>query len=128
MICTARKVSPIVTTGDLYSAISKALPKFCEHKTLAKIYQALRIEVNGEMDDLTEFLKEAAGSLKTGGRIAVITYQSLEDRIVKNAFRNIPFQPLIKKPVKPEESEIEGNTRARSAKLRVAEKTGEEKI
>jgi 16S rRNA (cytosine1402-N4)-methyltransferase len=58
----------------------------------------------------------------------VITYQSLEDRIVKNAFRNIPFQPLIKKPVKPEESEIEGNTRARSAKLRVAEKTGEEKI
>lgn len=127
MICKARDASPIITTSDLYNAISRALPKFAEHKVLAKIYQALRIEVNGEMGDLTEFLREAAKSLRPGGRIAVITYQSLEDRIVKNSFREGPYKLVNKKPLIPDESEIENNTRARSAKLRAAEKM-EDKI
>jgi 16S rRNA (cytosine1402-N4)-methyltransferase len=125
LVCYARAKAPIHTTGELYDAISSVLPKFGEHKVLAKIYQALRIEVNGEMNDLSEFLREAERSLKAGGRIAVITYQSLEDRIVKNAFRDGRFKLVNKKPIEPEESEIESNTRARSAKLRVAEKLGE---
>lgn len=138
MICSARTQAPIQTTGDLTQAIAKALPKMGEHKFLAKIYQALRIEVNGEMDSLAGFLRGAAASLRPGGRLSVITYHSLEDRMVKNFIRSgnvagkderdaygrsaAPLKALNKKALSPREEEISENTRARSAKLRVAEK------
>jgi 16S rRNA (cytosine1402-N4)-methyltransferase len=126
LICAARAKAPIRTTGDLCNAVRSALPKFGEHKVLAKIFQALRIEVNGEMGDLAEFLREAERSLKPGGRISVITYHSLEDRLVKNAFRSGRYELVNKKPIEPDEAEIESNTRARSAKLRAAQKLAEE--
>lgn len=138
LICRAREESPIKTTGDLGRALESVLPKFSEHKYLAKIYQALRIEVNGEMTCLEGFLNGASKCLRSGGRIAVITYHSLEDRIVKNYFKSgnatgiverdimgngqSPFTVVNKKPILPQEEEIERNTRARSAKLRVAQR------
>ena len=138
MICKAREVSPIETTTQLGKAIESALPKFAEHKFLAKVYQALRIEVNQEMRSLEKFLSGAAESLKPGGRLVVITYHSLEDRMVKNFIKagNIdgkvekdffgnskaPLKAVNRKPILPEESEIAANTRARSAKLRIAVK------
>lgn len=138
MICRARTARAIATTGDLDNAIRSALPKFAEHKFLAKVYQALRIEVNQEMKSLEKFLHGAEKSLRKGGRLVVITYHSLEDRMVKNFIRSgnvggkmekdlygnarTPLQAVNKKPTVPQESEIAGNTRARSAKLRVAEK------
>lgn len=126
LIVSSRERSPLKTTQDLGRAIAPALPKFLEHKYLAKIYQALRIEVNGEMTSLEGFMKGAMRSLGKGARLAVITYHSLEDRIVKNAIREGCQQGLLKrvtkKPVLPAEEEISVNTRARSAKLRVAEK------
>ena len=138
LITKAREEKPILTTDDLDNAIAAALPSFAEHKFLAKVYQALRIEVNQEMRALEKFLSGAAASLKKGGRMVVITYHSLEDRMVKNFFRSgniegtiqkdiygrstAPLKPLGSKPVLPSEEEIAQNTRARSAKLRVAEK------
>ena len=132
---------PIATTGDLDRAVSKVLPKGAEHKILAKIYQALRIEVNGEMRSLEKFLEGAARSLKPGGRLVVITYHSLEDRMVKNFIKtgnvdgavqqdvfgrtDTPLEAVNRKPILPTEDEIAGNTRARSAKLRVALKKNE---
>jgi len=137
-ICYAREHARIHTTGELDKALESVLPKFQEHKYLAKVYQALRIEVNGEMEDLRGFMEGAIKSLKSGGRISVITYHSLEDRIVKNYFKsgNIdgeikrdlmgrgesPYELVNKKPILPTEEEISGNTRARSAKLRAAER------
>ena len=138
MICKAREVSPIETTTQLGKAIESALPKFAEHKFLAKVYQALRIEVNQEMRSLEKFLSGAAASLRPGGRLVVITYHSLEDRMVKNFIKagniegkvekdfygnaSAPLKAVNRKPILPEESEIAANTRARSAKLRIAEK------
>ena len=138
LITKAREEKPILTTDDLDNAIAAALPSFAEHKFLAKVYQALRIEVNQEMRALEKFLSGAAASLRKGGRRVVITYHSLEDRMVKNFFRSgniegnivkdvygrssAPLKPLGGKPVLPSEEEIAQNTRARSAKLRVAEK------
>ena len=138
LICKAREASQIVTTGDLGKAIESALPKFAEHKFLAKVYQALRIEVNQEMKSLEKFLTGAAKSLKPGGKLVVITYHSLEDRMVKNFIKagNIdgkvekdfygnataPLKAVNRKPILPQEEEIATNTRARSAKLRIAEK------
>lgn len=138
LICKAREASQILTTGDLGKAIESALPKFAEHKFLAKVYQALRIEVNQEMKSLEKFLSGAAASLKPGGKLVVITYHSLEDRMVKNFIKagNIdgkvekdffgnataPLKAVNKKPILPQEEEIAANTRARSAKLRIAEK------
>ena len=138
LICKAREASQIVTTGDLGKAIESALPKFAEHKFLAKVYQALRIEVNQEMKSLEKFLTGAAKSLKPGGKLVVITYHSLEDRMVKNFIKagNIdgkvekdfygnataPLKAVNRKPILPQEEEIAANTRARSAKLRIAEK------
>ena len=138
LICKARETSQILTTGDLGKAIESALPKFAEHKFLAKVYQALRIEVNQEMKSLEKFLSGAAASLKPGGKMVVITYHSLEDRMVKNFIKagNIdgkvekdffgnataPLKAVNKKPILPTEEEIAANTRARSAKLRIAEK------
>jgi len=141
MICKAREVSPIETTTQLGKAIESALPKFAEHKFLAKVYQALRIEVNQEMRSLEKFLSGAAASLRPGGRLVVITYHSLEDRMVKNFIKagNIdgkmekdfygnskaPLKAVNRKPILPQESEIASNTRARSAKLRIAVKEEE---
>ena len=136
LIVSARTVSPIGTTGELDRAIAPALPKFAEHKYLAKVYQALRIEVNHEMRSLEKFLEGAAETLKEGGLLAVITYHSLEDRMVKNYIRtgnvegreekdfygavSSPLEAVNRKPLVPREEEIASNTRARSAKLRVA--------
>ena len=126
LIVSARERSPLKTTDDLVRALAPVLPKFLEHKYLAKIYQALRIEVNGEMTSLEGFMKGAIRSLGQGARLAVITYHSLEDRIVKNAIRDACQAGLLervtRKPVLPAEEEIASNTRARSAKLRVAER------
>ena len=121
LIAAARDRSPILTTDELNNAVAPALPSFAGHKALAKIYQALRIEVNGEMRSLEKFLEGAQASLKKGGRLAVITYHSLEDRMVKQFIRN-SMNALTRKPVLPAEEEIQNNSRARSAKLRVAEK------
>jgi len=141
LICRARKSSPINTSRELIEAIRSILPPANEHKVLAKIYQALRIEVNGEMTSLEHFLKGAALSLHKGGRMSVITYHSLEDRMVKNfiktgdiegkddsislniyGVRNSVLRAVNRKPIQPEETEIRNNTRARSAKLRICEK------
>lgn len=138
LICKYREESTIKTTTDLNKALEPLLPKFAEHKYLAKVYQALRIEVNGEMKALEGFLDDTVKVLRPGGRLVVITYHSLEDRMVKNFMRsgtidgvvekdfygNIssPFKAITKKPLVPGEDEISGNTRARSAKLRVVEK------
>ncbi|MBR5104577.1 MAG: 16S rRNA (cytosine(1402)-N(4))-methyltransferase RsmH [Bacteroidales bacterium] len=139
LICKARETSPIGTTGELGKAIESILPKFAEHKFLAKVYQALRIEVNQEMKSLEKFLIGAAKSLKPGGKLVIITYHSLEDRMVKNFIKagNIdgkiekdfygnataPLKAVNRKPILPQEEEIASNTRARSAKLRIAEKS-----
>ena len=138
LIVQAREKAPILTTADLHEAIQSALPAFASHKELAKIYQAFRIEVNDEMRSLEKFLQGATRSLKSGGRLVVITYHSLEDRMEKNFIKsgNIdgkvekdtfgrdlsPLKAVTRKPILPSEQEISGNTRARSAKLRVAEK------
>ena len=142
MIDKARQAAPINTTTELGKAIEKALPKFAEHKFLAKVYQALRIEVNQEMKSLEKFLSGAAKSLKPGGRLVIITYHSLEDRMVKNFIKSgnidgkvekdffgnstAPLKAVNRKPILPQESEIAANTRARSAKLRIAVKEGGE--
>ena len=138
LIDDARGKQPIHTTGYLDNAIARMLPKGAEHKVLAKVYQALRIEVNQEMRSLEKFLEGAARSLKTGGRLVVITYHSLEDRMVKNYIKTghvegqeqkdifgnaqTPLEAVNRKPIVPQENEIAGNTRARSAKLRIAER------
>ena len=138
LIVRARKTSAIGTTTQLNEAIAPCLPKFAEHKELARVYQSLRIEVNQEMKSLEKMLSGAAASLKAGGRLVVITYHSLEDRMVKNFIKagniegeihrdiygkaDIPLSAVNRKPILPQEEEIAGNTRARSAKLRVAEK------
>ena len=138
LIVSAREQEPIRTTGQLDNALAPILPKMAEHKVLAKVYQGLRIEVNQEMHSLEKFLEGAAASLKPGGRLVVITYHSLEDRMVKNFIKtgnvegreekdlygrtHAPLQAVNRKPILPSEEEIARNTRARSAKLRIAEK------
>lgn len=141
LICKARKNTPITTSRELIEAIKSILPPVGEHKVLARIYQALRIEVNGEMSSLEHFLKGAAKSLKRGGRMSIITYHSLEDRMVKNfirsgnvdgrddsmsmsiyGLRDSLLKAVNRKPIVPDEEEITGNTRARSAKLRICER------
>ena len=138
LIVKARAEKALETTGDLDSAVARMLPRGAEHKVLAKLYQALRIEVNQEMRSLEKFLYGAARSLKPGGRLVVITYHSLEDRMVKNFIKSgnidgevlkdafgraeTPLEAVNRKPIVPAESEISGNTRARSAKLRIAER------
>lgn len=142
LICTARESRSIHTSFEFNEAIQSLLPKFAEHKYLAKVYQALRIEVNQEMKSLEKFLHGAAAALKPGGRLVVISYHSLEDRMVKNFIKagnvsgemekdffgnsKAPLKAVGKKMILPQESEIMSNTRARSAKLRVAEKIGGE--
>ena len=138
LIADARSAQELRTTGDLDHAIARMLPRGAEHKVLAKVYQALRIEVNQEMRSLEKFLDGACRSLKPGGRLVVITYHSLEDRMVKNFIKAGNVEGVVKedvfgrvqasleavnrKPILPSEEEIAGNTRARSAKLRIAER------
>jgi len=136
-ICEAREINEISTTTDLKEAIKYCTPKFEEHKYLAKVFQALRIEVNQEIEALKECLTQCLEVLESEGRLVMISYHSLEDRLVKNIIRsgNIEgveerdvifgtrkkiFKNLTSKPITPSETEIKLNTRARSAKLRVA--------
>ena len=141
-VVEARASKPILTTGDLTAALERVTPKAAPHKYLAKVCQALRIEVNDEMRSLEKFLDGAARSLKTGGRLVVITYHSLEDRMVKNFIKtgrtdgkeekdmfgriHAPLEAVNRKPIVPSENEISTNTRSRSAKLRIAEKMEEQ--
>ncbi len=138
LIVSKRSEKSIETTGELDKAIETLTPKYAGHKYLAQVYQALRIEVNQEMRALEKFLEGAIKSLKQGGRLAIITYHSLEDRMVKNFIKagnpsgviykdifgcsNSPLEAVNRKPILPTEEEIEDNTRARSAKLRIAVK------
>lgn len=133
-----RGAKHIRTTGDLIEAIKSCTPEPGGHKYLAKVFQSLRIELNEELDALKDLLRQSDQVLKKGGRLVVISYHSLEDRIVKDYMRtgnfegipekNIyghdirPFEPIVKKPLVPTEEEINENSRARSAKLRIAEK------
>ena len=139
LICKWRENSPIETTGDLGKAVAKLYTSFNEHKFLAQLYQALRIEVNMEMRALEDFLNGTTACLKPNGRLSVITYHSLEDRMVKNFMKAgntegkegkdfygrslSPFTLVNRKPILPPEEEIASNSRSRSAKLRVAEFT-----
>lgn len=129
---------PVDTTGKLMEVLRPIINPRQEKKELAMVFQALRIEVNGELDALQQFLEQACSVLRPGGRMAIITYHSLEDRLVKNFMRsgNIhgvmdkdfygrissPLKPLGSKPIVPGEEEVERNPRSRSAKLRVAVK------
>lgn len=137
-IVMARDNEPIETTAQLKAAVANRLPRGRENKVLAQIFQALRIEVNQELDALTAFLSQCPDVLKSGGRLVVMSYHSLEDRIVKNFiktgnaegkeekdfFGNLltPYKIITRKPITPSEEETERNSRARSAKLRIAER------
>ncbi len=136
-IVEAREQNPIRTTNELKIILSRFLPAHSSNKILAQIYQAIRIEVNQEMDVLKEFLEQSLEILKPEGRLSVISYHSLEDRLVKRFMKNglfegeperdffgnfsVPFR-LVEKLIVPNEAEIKINNRARSAKLRIAEK------
>ena len=140
-IVKARAEKAIMTTGDLMEVTEKLLQREREKKETAKLFQALRIEVNHEMDALKDLLNGAETVLRKGGRLSVITYHSLEDRIVKNFMKagNVegkiqqdffgriesPFQQVGNKVITPTEEEQQQNPRSRSAKLRIAEKCKE---
>ena len=137
-IVKAREERPIRTTQELVEALKLSLPRGRENKSLSRIFQALRIEVNQEMEALEAFLTQTVEALKIGGRLVVISYHSLEDRMVKNFMRagnfsgevekdfygnpQTPFKLITRKALVPDNEEINLNPRARSAKLRVAEK------
>jgi 16S rRNA (cytosine1402-N4)-methyltransferase len=125
-IVLARKQTPIKTTGQLVEIILKAIPKKFQHGAIhpaTRVFQALRIETNEELDSLKEVLPAAVNLLKTGGKIAIVSFHSLEDRIVKQFFKNSEvLKVLHKKIITPTAEEINSNPRSRSAKLRVAEK------
>ena len=137
VIVAARQDAPIKNSEKLKEVLARFLPAHKSNKILAQIYQAIRIEVNQEMDVLKEFLEQSLEILKPGGRLSVISYHSLEDRLVKRFVKNgmfegeperdffgnfeVPFK-TIEKLIVPSEEEIAINNRARSAKLRVAEK------
>ena len=138
-IVRARDAAPLQTTSQLVEAVRGSINPKSEKKDLAQVFQALRIEVNGEMDALHGLLTQSLRVLRTGGRLAVITYHSIEDRMVKNFIRSgntrgeidkdifgnvhTPWKAVTRSPITPDEAEVEANPRSRSAKLRVAEKT-----
>lgn len=138
LIVTARKTNPVNTTMELKEALTHAAEKGKENKFFAQVFQALRIEVNQELEALKEFLIQATDVLKKGGRLVVISYHSLEDKLVKDYFRSgnfngnlqkdfygnpiVPLSVINRKPIVPDEKEIGMNSRARSARLRIAEK------
>jgi 16S rRNA (cytosine1402-N4)-methyltransferase len=117
---------PFSTTFQLKAIIEKAIPTWKKRESVTRIFQALRIAVNAELDNLTAAVSDAVALLNPGGRIVVIAYHSLEDRIIKRAFRdfakNAILGVLTKKPITPGKDEVAENPRARSAKLRAAEK------
>ena len=125
-IVTARAGRKIETTGDLREALSRFFNAQSERKFLGKVFQALRIEVNREMRALEDLLEGCLNTLGNGGRLSVITYHSLEDRIVKNFLRDRKadgtFEIISRKPILPSEEEIEANPRSRSAKLRIGQR------
>ncbi len=132
----ARKEQPIQTTADLVAAVAPCTPKKNESKFLTKLFQALRIEVNGEMEALKMALEQSLKMLRPGGRLVVISYHSLEDRLVKNFLKSgnfegqiekdffgrstTPFELVTRKAVVPSQEELNRNPRSRSAKLRAA--------
>ena len=129
-IARMRETAPIETTAQLAEAVRRAVGGKFILKSLARVFQAIRIEVNDELNALSRFLGSAVELLAPGGRIVVISYNSLEDRIVKNWMREETrgtgrLTPLTKKPVTPSETEIESNKRARSATLRAAERSAQ---
>ena len=131
--------SPIKTTNDLIKAISKHAPSGKENKFYAQVFQALRIEVNDELAALKELLEQATQLIKPGGRLAIISYHSLEDRLVKHFMRSgnfedkvekdikgatlAPFKQVVRKAIVATHEEVLSNPRARSARLRIAERT-----
>lgn len=136
-IVKARQKEEIATTIQLAEAVRQAIDPRQEKKELAQVFQALRIETNNEMGDLRRLLEASARVLKTGGRLAVLTYHSIEDRMVKNFMKTgnvqgnenkdffgktqTPWKLITRKPIEASEEEVKQNPRARSAKLRVAE-------
>jgi len=138
IICEARVEKPIATVNELKALLSPLAPKMLENKFFAQVFQAIRIEVNDELNALRGMLIHAQEILKPGGRLVVISYHSLEDRLVKNLIQKgnfegelkqdffgnklLSFKKISRKPILPTEEEIQRNNRARSAKLRVAEK------
>jgi len=135
-IVMARENKKIKTTGELMDVLASCAPKHKENRFFAQVFQALRIEVNREIDVLERFLNQTADVLAPGGKLVVMSYHSLEDRLVKNYMKrgsiegeikkdfygNVlkPFTEVIRHPISPDEEEIERNSRARSAKLRIA--------
>ena len=140
-IAKARAAKPIKTTTDLLTIVDPLMPKERQKKDLAKVFQALRIEVNREMEALKEMLTAAVRLLRPGGRLSVITYHSLEDRMVKNVMKtgnvegkvekdffgrtSATMRPLQGKPITPSAEEQTDNPRSRSAKLRIGVKNEE---
>jgi len=128
VICKSRKRNPFKTTVQLADFIEKTVKRGGRIHPATRVFQALRIEVNKELDVLVEALTQAVSIVKSGGRIVVISYHSLEDRIVKNVFRDFSrgdepvLKLIIKKPLVPTNAEISSNPRSRSAKMRVVEK------
>jgi 16S rRNA (cytosine1402-N4)-methyltransferase len=138
LICKERKLNRFESTDQLVKVCFKLAPGGKENKFLAQVFQALRIEVNDELEALKNLLEQAAEIIYPGGRLVIISYHSLEDRLVKNFIRSgnfegklkkdfygnplLTFRAINKKPIVPKENEIESNKRARSAKLRIAEK------
>jgi 16S rRNA (cytosine1402-N4)-methyltransferase len=141
-IIRAREISPIVRTGQLVECVRPLLKKGKENKDLSRLFQALRIEVNSEMDGLKEMLMQCIACVKPEGRLVVLSYHSIEDRLVKNFINTgntegivkkdfygnklTPFQSLNRKVGLANEEELERNPRARSAKLRIAVKNNDE--
>ena len=137
-ICKNRSIKPIRTTTQLKEIAAKCAPRATENRYLAQVFQALRIEVNDEMDALKDFLLATGGLLQPGGRLVVLTYHSLEDRLCKNFMRTgnfegkvekdfygnliSPFKLINRKVIVPSADELKENSRSRSAKLRVAER------
>jgi 16S rRNA (cytosine1402-N4)-methyltransferase len=137
-IIMARNVEPIINSGQLKKIILPIAQRGKENQYMARVYQALRIEVNDEMTALREMLQQTADVLASGGRLVVMSYHSLEDRLVKyymntgnfkgeqekDFYGNLirPLKPIVRKPIMASIKELERNKRARSAKLRIAEK------
>jgi 16S rRNA (cytosine1402-N4)-methyltransferase len=138
VLVEARSKKPVQTVNEITEVLGKLAPYHQEHKFYARVFQALRIAVNHEIDYLKEMLEQSLEVLNKGGRLVVITYHSLEDRVVKNFMRTgdfsgeetkdfygnqiTPFRVMTRKPIIPDDEEILENNRVRSAKLRIAEK------
>ncbi len=139
LICDRRKEKPFSQTSELIAAVEKCVPPTRKNKLLAMLFQAIRIEVNQELEVLKAFLEQTPEVLRPGGRLVVIAYHSLEDRLVKNFIKTgnfegkvkkdffgndlVDLKPVVNKAVVPDQEEISRNSRARSARLRIAEKT-----